>query len=152
MGHLIGANEYSRAQRTSQIGILIALIFVLVFSMIEWLMPNLMISIDFDIHLQEHQFLIKNTKSFLFLCGFFQIFEAVRLSLFGALRALKDTHFTLWCSFITFWIVALPLGLFLEQIFWNSGIGLWLGMIFANILSIIWLEMRLRKKIMKANG
>ncbi len=147
MGHLLGANQKKEAARASRIGILIAFMFVLVLSIVEWVMPNTLISIDFDVHAEEHQTLVKHAKSFLYLCGFFQIFEAIRLSLFGALRALKDTHFTLWCSFVTFWIIALPLGFIIENMYWNEGGGFWLGMIIANILSILWLEMRLINKL-----
>lgn len=146
MGHLIGAHQKQEAHRASQWGSLMAIGFVLIFSMTQWLMPAHFIGLDFDVHLPQNYTLVKDAKIFLYLCGIFQIFEAIRLSMFGALRALKDTHFTLWCSFVTFWIIALPLGILLEKLFWDQGRGLWIGMILANIFSVIWLKYRLKQK------
>jgi MATE family multidrug resistance protein len=47
------------------------------------------------------------------------------MSLFGALRGLKDTHFTLLISILTFWGIALPLGYLLATYFHLAGTGLW---------------------------
>lgn len=146
MGHLLGAHQKTDAYRASQLGTLTAIGFVLVFSVTQWFMPTQFIGLDFDVHLADNHGLVQDAKRFLFLCGFFQIFEAIRVSMFGALRALKDTHFTLWCSFVTFWFIALPLGLLLEKTLWNQGQGLWMGMILANFLSVIWLKYRLKQK------
>lgn len=150
MGHLLGAQQKQVAHRASYLGSLLALGFVMVFSMTEWLFPKQFIGLDFDVHLAENASVVGDASVFLCLCGIFQIFEAIRLSMFGALRALKDTHFTLWCSFVTFWMVALPLGFLLEKLAWDQGRGLWLGMILANIFSVIWLKYRLNKKFESA--
>jgi MATE family multidrug resistance protein len=148
MGHLMGAEQYDDAYRTSQAGCLIAFMFILFFSMIECFAPHWLISLDFDTTLPENQLLVTHAKIFLFLCGVFQIFESIRIALFGALRSLKDTHFTLLVSFVTLWVIALPLGLFFEKYYWSYGQGLWIGMIIANILSVFFLEWRLKKTLL----
>jgi MATE family multidrug resistance protein len=122
--------------------------FILFFSMIECFAPHWLISLDFDTTLPENQLLVTHAKIFLFLCGVFQIFESIRIALFGALRSLKDTHFTLLVSFVTLWVIALPLGLFFEKYYWSYGQGLWIGMIIANILSVFFLEWRLKKTLL----
>lgn len=148
MGHLLGAAEYDDAYHASQAGCIISLLFILFFSLIEFFAPQWLIGLDFDLHLAQNQLLIMHAKTFLLLCGIFQILEAIRISLFGALRAFKDTHFTLWNSLITLWLIALPLGLFMEHTIFPDGRGLWWGMIFANILSIFILKQRLKKTVL----
>ena len=77
----------------------------------------------------------------------FQIVEAIRISLFGALRGLKDTHFTLLISILSFWGISLPVGYLLATYFHFAGVGLWWGMVLGSTIGIILLSYRLKSKI-----
>ena len=86
-------------------------------------------------------------SEFLFIAAFFQILESSRIALFGALRALKDTHFTLLASIISFWCIALPVGYLLATYFHLGGNGLWYGMVMGAAFSVLLLYWRFKLKI-----
>jgi MATE family multidrug resistance protein len=130
MGHLIGAREIQEAQRAAYMGILICGLSMSGIAIIFWLFPSLLISVDFDLQDPKNILMIKDIKTLLIVSAVFQIFEATRIALFGALRALKDTRFTLLTSIISFWGIALPLGYLLATYFQCGSSGFWWGMVF----------------------
>jgi MATE family multidrug resistance protein len=67
--------------------------------------------------------------------------------LFGVLRALKDTHFTLLSSILGFWCIALPLGYAFATYFKFGGAGLWWGMVVGAVFSVLLLSWRFAVKI-----
>lgn len=91
--------------------------------------------------------MIEIAKQLLMICAFFQIFESVRISAFGTLRALKDTRFTLLITILTFWIIAIPLGYFLAMKLHWVGNGLWWGMVTSQFIGAIILVRRYRYRI-----
>jgi MATE family multidrug resistance protein len=81
------------------------------------------------------------------IAAFVNIFEAIRISLFGALRALKDTHFTLLISIVCFWGIALPVGYLLAILMHIGATGLWWGMVFGAGIGVILLYYRFQSKL-----
>ncbi|MFK9658421.1 MATE family efflux transporter, partial [Escherichia coli] len=77
----------------------------------------------------SHQEIIHYAVQFFAIAAIFQLFEAARISLFGALRALHDTKFPLLTSAISFWCIALPIGYFLAIKCHLDGVGIWWGMV-----------------------
>src|SRR3990167_10352903 len=112
-----------------------------------WSFPSLLISLDFNVHNPNNFSIVSDIKKLLAICAVFQIFEAVRISLFGALRALKDTSFTLLISIISFWCLALPIGYLLATYFQLSGAGLWWGMVIGAGFSVCILLWRFHARI-----
>ncbi|OJY18192.1 MAG: hypothetical protein BGO90_11490 [Legionella sp. 40-6] len=74
----------------------------------------------------------------------------MRISLFGALRSLKDTRFTLFISIFSFWGIALPFGYFLAEKSRLHEVGLWWGMTLASGISVVLLLKRFQSKIKEA--
>jgi MATE family multidrug resistance protein len=147
MGHLLGAKEISSAENANYAGILIAASFMGIIAIFYWLFPSVLISIDFDIHNPNNFEIINDIKKLFAICAIFQILEAIRLSLFGALRSLKDTNFTLLTSIISFWCIALPVGYFLAKNMQLSGPGLWWGMVMGAFCGVLLLIFRFQLKI-----
>ena len=147
MGHLLGAGDKRSAERTGYLGILMALLFMMVVGVGYWCFPTTLISIDLNIHNKENAEMIGLTIQILSICALFQICEAIRIGLFGALRGLKDTQFTLFISFISFWVIALPVGYLLSTYFHLKGAGLWWGMVVGSFLSIPILFYRFKCKM-----
>ncbi len=87
------------------------------------------------------------TKQLFAVSAVFQLLEATRISLFGALRALKDTNFTLVSSIISFCGIALPIGYLLATRFNFGGPGLWSGMAIGAGFSMSLLFWRFNSKI-----
>src|SRR6185312_9053635 len=91
MGHLLGAKEVDAAKQTAYLGVSTSAIFMLFVALIFWCFPSYLIAIDFNVHENRNQELVYYTLQLLMITPLFQIVEAIRISLFGVLRALKDT-------------------------------------------------------------
>jgi len=151
MGHLIGANKITAAKRTNYAGLSISITFMSLFAVIYWLWPSLLISVDFDVSKPENALIVSYTKQLFAVSAVFQLLEATRITLFGALRALKDTNFTLVSSIISFWGIALPVGYLLATRFHFGGPGLWSGMAIGAGFSMSLLFWRFNSKIQQIN-
>lgn len=147
MGHQIGAKQIVDAKRTAYTGIILSVSFMCCVALCYWTIPTLLISVDFDIYNSVYDKTIKLACDFLFIAAFFQILESARISLFGALRALKDTRFTLFASIIGFWAIPLPIGYLLAFSFGFQGSGLWIGMVAGMMGSVLLLYFRFQSKI-----
>lgn len=147
MGHLLGGKEFKLAQQSALMGIALSGTFMFLVAIVFWIFPSYLISFDFNIHESQNQELVVVTTQLLFISSLFQILESVRISLFGVLRALKDTHFTLITSIISFWVLSLPLGYLFATVLGMNAAGYWWGMIVGVITSIIILIFRYRVKI-----
>ena len=84
------------------------------------------------------------------LAAIFQIPDAIGFSAIGSLRGHKDTFATMVIMIISYWLVALPLGMFFafnsNGLFPDGAQGIWIGMIFGIIISAVLNSMRLRYK------
>lgn len=147
MGHQIGAKDKANAIGTAYTGIFLSIFIMLIAALFYWFKPKLLISVDFDVHNKSYFETVNLATQFLFIAAFFQILEAIRLSLFGALRALKDTKFTLLTSMISFWFIALPLGYSLSTYIPIGGVGLWYGMCAGAGINVLLLFYRFKSKI-----
>lgn len=147
MGHLLGAEAANAARSTAYIGTFMAVVFMGIVAIFYWFFPSLLISVDFDIRDPKNIGVIRDVEKLLAICALFQIFEAMRIALFGALRALKDTQFALMTSAVGFWFIALPLGYLLATYFHFSGAGLWWGMVIGVACSVGLLWFRFRRKM-----
>jgi len=147
MGHLLGAGDTDSAERAAYAGVTVSGLLMLLMGLIFWLYPLRLIAIDFDVYQPENAKLVHFAVQFLMVSALFQIVEGIRISLYGTLRALKDTQFTLLISIISFWGIALPIGYCLATRLNFGGQGLWWGMVFGASCSVILLFWRFKFKI-----
>lgn len=147
MGHLIGAKEIHSVARAGYLGISLSALLMIFIAIVFWFFPEMLISFDFNIHDPKNHDLLYYTEQLLLISPIFQILESIRISLFGALRALKDTHFTLLTSIISFWGISLPVGYYFATRLQLGGQGLWLGMVLGVTISIALLIWRFKWKM-----
>ena len=147
MGHLLGAGDKASAERTAYVGVFISGTLMIIVASCYWYFPYSLVSIDFDVNDPKNTEIVRYSVQFLTVSAVFQIFEAIRISLFGALRGIKDTRFTLLISIISFWCIALPIGYFIASYLSFGGVGLWWGMVFGAASSVILLLCRFESKI-----
>lgn len=147
VGHSLGAQDTGSAERAGYCGMFIAALFMIMVACSYWFFPLRLIALDFNVHLQKNQAIVQYAQQFLAISALFQLFEAVRLTLFGALRGFKDTRFTLITSIISFWCVSLPIGYLLAtRLHWN-GTGIWWGMVVGAACGMALLLSRFRFKL-----
>jgi MATE family multidrug resistance protein len=151
MGHLIGQKKLNAAKSAAYMGCVISGLFISIFSILFLCFPLFFISIDFDIHNPRNLEIITYAQQLFIACAFFQLFEAIRITLFGVLRSLKDTRYTLATSIISFWGIALPFGYWLLN---SHGCisGLWISMTLGAIAGMCMLYRRFLKMIVSIPG
>ena len=131
----LGANEPSTIRNAAHSGIALALLSMGILAIISWAFPNVLIAIDFSPTVQKNATIIHDASVYLAIGMGFMLLEAVRITLFGALRGLKDTRSTLLCSLVSFWIIAIPLGEFFANQLQLGAAGSWLGLLVSGLFS-----------------
>lgn len=147
MGHTLGAHSFYLAKRTAYLGVAIGFVFMLFVAFCYWFIPHILIGIDLDVHDIKNKNIIYYASIFLIISAVFQLLEAPRIILFGALRALKDTRFTLYTSILSFWGIAFPVGYYLAVPRNWDGAGLWWGLVLGALIGVILLFWRFTVKM-----
>ncbi|WP_133139312.1 MATE family efflux transporter [Legionella genomosp. 1] len=151
MGHLLGAGETQAAKKAATAGINLSFAFMFLVALCYWFLPYILISVDFDLSKPENYSIIHDAARILAVGALFQMAESVRIALFGALRSLKDTRFTLLISIFSFWLLALPIGYVFAMQFNMKTTGLWWGMMIGALSSVFLLYWRFQYKIKRYN-
>lgn len=147
MGHLLGSGQKQAAEKAGYAGVILSCLLMLIVAIIYWFFPKPLIAIDFNVNKAENAGLVAYAIQLFAISALFQIFEAMRIAFFGALRSLKDTNFTLLISVLGFWIIALPSGYLLAWPMHLGGPGLWWGMVLGALSSCLLLWWRFHIKI-----
>jgi len=147
MGHRLGMNDKKTAKLTGYIGISTTVIFMCFIAVIYWKFPQQLIELDINSHLTKNHSIVETAKKILLICAFFQIFDGMRIATFGALRALKDTRFTLFVSAIIFFMITVPILCLMGASFNWQSINIWWGMVLSQVVMATLLMRRYRYKI-----
>lgn len=87
--------------------------------------------------------------SILTLAIFFQIADGIQVVALGALRGMQDVDIPMKITFLSYWLVALPLA-YLFCIYYKMGVlGVWIGLTIGLALAAILLTFRFYKKTYK---
>lgn len=154
VGHQVGAKEYSCITRGLVIGTIFSVFITLITSGLYWFEPHWLLSLDFGPGQVKETEIEFYAVKFFAIAAFFQLFEAVRISLFGALRGMNDTAFPLLASFICFWCLALPLGYWFTYGFHMGPTGYWWALATSAALNMVLLAWRYQAQLrnLKAHG
>jgi len=147
MGHLLGAKEIYSVGKVNTVGICIAVTTTSTVALFYWFLPSPLITIVFNVNDPANFEIITDIKNILVGSAIFQILESSRITLFGSLRGLKDTKFTLLVSIISFWCIALPIGYLFATSLQLGGPGFWWGMVLGAGASVILLQWRFKVKM-----
>ncbi|MFZ3075909.1 MAG: MATE family efflux transporter, partial [Psychrobacter glacincola] len=74
----------------------------------------------------------------------YQLFDGWQVNVAGILRGMQDTTIPMWVTLFCYWIVALPLGIYLVRFTDLGAQGFWMALITGLFLSSILLTIRLR--------
>ena len=151
MGHLLGSGQIVAAKRVNATGLLLSGGLMGLVAIFYIFFPDALIQMDFDVHDPQNAQIVLYAKQLFGICALFQIVEALRISLFGSLRGLKDTHFPLLISTLSYWVIALPGGYILATRYHMGGAGLWWGMLVGASIAVPLLYLRF-KMLIKRNS
>ncbi|MDQ4079558.1 MAG: MATE family efflux transporter [Gemmatimonadota bacterium] len=83
------------------------------------------------------------------LAGFFQVFDGMQVVCGGILRGLGDTHSPLIANIVGFWVIGLPLGLWLGMRQGQGPAGLWWGLVVGLAVVGVGLLVRVRVRMQR---
>ncbi|MDM5316300.1 MATE family efflux transporter [Fictibacillus sp. b24] len=139
VGFEVGAGRFKDAAQYSYIGIIAAVGFALILSVF-------LIAFDDQVarmYSNEPE-VIKLTTSFLWYAVFFQLADAFGAPIQGALRGYKDVNVTFMLSFISYWVLGLPVGYYLANFTTLGAYGYWIGLISGLSAGAVFLFVRLK--------
>lgn len=122
----------------------IMLVYSLLIICIYLFLPMYLIKLDFSNAYMPDPLLSATIIKFFALVAVFQLIDNARITVFGVLRGMKDTRFTLFASIVQFWLLGLPLSYSGGFVFFKHPIGLWLGMTISAVIGFLLLLFRLR--------
>ncbi|MFX3625277.1 MAG: MATE family efflux transporter [Ectobacillus sp.] len=138
VGFEIGAERYRDAIVYSWMGIIIALIFALIYSIVIFLFGEQIAGIY-----TNDATVLKLAQQFLVLAILFQFSDAIATPVQGALRGYKDVNAALVMTMIAYWVLGLPLGYILANYTNLTAKGYWVGLIAGLAFGALFLSFRL---------
>ena len=86
----------------------------------------------------------------LIIAGFFQLFDGTQVVGLGVLRGIGDVNMPTFITFLSYWVIGIPLGYFLG-IYLGMGVkGIWYGLTFGLLTASILLFFRFQRQTRKA--
>ena len=79
--------------------------------------------------------------------GLFQIFDGAQVVSLGALRGMSDVNVPMLITFVSYWIIALPLGYWLGFELERGSVGVWVGLAIGLFLAASALFLRLNNRM-----
>ncbi|MAZ77905.1 MAG: hypothetical protein CMF39_04445, partial [Legionellaceae bacterium] len=131
VGNKIGEQSGTKAKLAGITGIQLSLAITLVIAIIFLFFPHAIIAIDFH---QPHTQLSNEAAMFLRISSIYLILNTTRILANCALRAYKDTYFSLIVSLVILWIIAIPLGYFAAFHSSLGPIGFWIAAIIGELV------------------
>ena len=146
VGFANGARDYVNLKRFALIGTAMC-IFVMIFSSLIFLsIPEVLVKI-----FTKDPILIKICIPVILILACFQIFDGLQVALSGIFKGIKKTKIVLLGNFVAYWLISIPLGLFLA-FKGNMGlVGFWVSLLISSIILGILLLSMLNKYFKKFN-
>jgi MATE family multidrug resistance protein len=137
VGHAVGRKDMLGVKYAVYVGMFLNLFFVAFISAAFYFFPKLFLQIDLNVSDPINASLIKNASTLLEICCILLLFDNFRIIIAGTLRGLKDTIFTMYSSFASFWMIGIPSAYLFGFILHLQGCGIWCGLTFAIIIGAI---------------
>lgn len=142
----VGAKRFEDAKQYIRIGRLTALVLsTLTLSFLYMFRDSVA-----GLYGHDEEF-IHLTANFLTYSFFFQLADTFAAPLQGILRGYKDTVVPFYLGLLSYWGLAIPLGLILDQYSTLGAYSYWIGLIISLLVSGVLYQWRLRKVMSRVN-
>ncbi|EDY84085.1 MATE efflux family protein [Verrucomicrobiia bacterium DG1235] len=95
----------------------------------------------------EDEQVVSIAASIFVVVGLFQIFDGAQVTILGALRGISDVNVPMLITFVTYWILALPVGYVIGFPLGFGAIGVWMGLAIGLFAAALALYLRLRQRV-----
>jgi multidrug resistance protein, MATE family len=123
VGHELGRNDYAAATRAGTAGFYCATAFMVFSAIILAGGRNF-----FPPLFSKDPHVIELASTLLIVGALFQVSDGIQVVGAGVLRALKDVRLPLILTFVSYWLIALPLGYLFAFHFAYGAVGMWIGL------------------------
>jgi MATE family multidrug resistance protein len=150
VGHAMGRGDARDARRSGLVAAGLAGGFMSVTALIMATCPEWIAGVytnDANVRLVASRLLM--------MAAVFQIFDGLQVAAAGALRGLKDTTVPMIITFVAYWGLGLPLGLWLGIYLDGGPQALWIGLILGLVVAAVLLNTRfvlLTRRLMEYDG
>ena len=132
IANAMGRADLEAARRSGMITFAMGISFLIVLSVIPINFPEPLVRLFLDESDPGFESVLQLTSRLLILAGFFQVFDGLQVIASMALRGLKDTLVPLWLATVGYWvfgiaggwILAFPMGLETDGLWWGMTAGL----------------------------
>ncbi|MFC6619062.1 MATE family efflux transporter [Deinococcus radiophilus] len=125
----VGAGRPGLARRAGLLGIGLAAGVMLLFAVLEVLMPERFIGVFVDAAAPANAGLVATAGGLLAIAALFQVVDGVQVSANASLRGLQDTRVPLLLSLTSFWGLGMPAGYVMAFVLDWGPRGLWYGLL-----------------------
>lgn len=147
MGINAGKNDKQGVINASYTGLCLSFIVILFVVALYLFFPHWLLGLDLNLQDANNFALIQKASVLLMILAVFQLFDSIRVIEVSVLRALKDTKFPMYISILSFWIIGLPLGIYLGIYRQFDGQGIWLSIVIGVMIGTIVLALRMRQML-----
>lgn len=136
-----GAKDWLALRRIQRLGLalstLIALVCTGLMAVFRDRLPTLF---------TDNPAVIAQALHLLFFAMVYQLFDAWQVTMAGILRGIQDTTAVMWMTLFCYWLVALPLGVYLVRFTEMGNAGFWVALVTGLGLAAVLLGIRLVKQ------
>jgi len=140
VGHAVGAGDGARARRAGWLALGLGTSFMLLAALIFLVAPGPLIAL----YTRDPRVMAVG-PGLLGVVAAFQIFDGIQTVSTGSLRGLGETRVPMLANLVGYWVLGLPLGLFLCFVLRWGIYGLWIGLTLALIVIASTLLVRWRQ-------
>lgn len=140
IGHSVGARNLSRARTIMQSGYMITIMGVCLFATLLYFLRAFIVGCyTSDIAVASY------ASTLLVFCCIYMCPDCFQMASIGILRGFKDTRTIMYGTFLSYWIVAIPVGFCLSRGVFSSpwkAEGIWMGFILGLSVACIFYVLR----------
>lgn len=144
VGFANGAKAYIALKKFAYTAMALSVGFMAISAIIVAIAPGLITSL-----FTTDKNLIEVCVPIIYTLCFFQVFDGLQAALAGIFRGLKHTEVVMIANFISFWIIAVPVGCLLALKFQLNLMGFWYALILAAIALCLIMFTNLMQKFRK---
>ena len=142
VGHAVGAGDAAGARRAARAALVWGIGFMLVSAVVLLLAPRALARLY-----TPDAAVVAVAATLIPLAGVFQVFDGLQVVSLGILRGAGDTRVPMIVNVVGFWLVGLPIGVWLGLQRGMGPAGLWLGLVAGLAAVGIVLGLRVRQRL-----
>lgn len=142
VGHAIGENDAPHARRVAASALILGASFMALCAAVFLIAPG-----PFARAYTSLPAVVAVAAALIPIAGLFQVFDGIQVVAAGVLRGAGDTHAAMIANLLGFWLVGIPVSLYLGFSAKLGVVGLWLGFVAGLIAVAAFLVVRVRVKL-----